>query len=65
MQCIISEKQSNQNNINLSHDVASGSDITLCNKIDKPLVVNRFSRSVMTGVNYYLGTCEHDGFHAW
>ena len=26
----------------LSYDVASGSDITLCNKIDKPLVVNRF-----------------------
>ena len=28
---------------NLSHDVASGSDITQCNKIDKPLVVYRFS----------------------
>ena len=28
--------------------MASGSDITLCNKIDKPLVVNRFSGSVMT-----------------
>ena len=27
----------------LSHDVASGSDITPCNKIDKPLVVYRFS----------------------
>ena len=24
---------------NLSHDVASGSDITPCNKMDKPLVV--------------------------
>ena len=27
----------------LSHDVAPGSDITPCNKIDKPLVVYRFS----------------------
>ena len=26
----------------LSHDVASGSDITPCNKINKPLVVYRF-----------------------
>ena len=29
-------------NVILSHDVVSGSDITPCNKIDKPLVVNRF-----------------------
>ena len=29
--------------ISLSNDVASGSDITPCNKIDKPLVVYRFS----------------------
>ena len=28
--------------ISLSHDVASGSDITPCNKIDKPLVVYIF-----------------------
>ena len=27
----------------LSHDVVSGNDITLCNKIDIPLVVYRFS----------------------
>ena len=27
----------------LSYDVASGSDITPCNKIDKPLMVYRFS----------------------
>ena len=27
---------------NLSHDVTSGSDITPCNKIDKPQVVFRF-----------------------
>ena len=26
----------------LSYDVASGSEITSCNKIDKPLVVYRF-----------------------
>ena len=29
--------------MNLSHDLAHGSDITPCNKIDKPLVVYRFS----------------------
>ena len=27
----------------LSHDVASGSDITSCNKIDKPLAVYRLN----------------------
>ena len=32
----------------LSHDVESGSDIMSCNKIDKPLVVYRFSGNVMT-----------------
>ena len=37
-------------NIGLSHNVASGSDITLCNKIDKPLVVYRFSGNVMTSI---------------
>ena len=31
----------------LSHDVTFGSDIKPCNKIDKPLVVYRFSGSVM------------------
>ena len=34
----------------LSHDVASGSEITPCNKIDKPLVVYRFSGNVMTHI---------------
>ena len=34
----------------LSHDVASESEITLCNKIDKPLVVYRFSGNVMTSI---------------
>ena len=32
----------------LSYDVASGSEITPCNKICKPLVVYRFSGNVMT-----------------
>ena len=32
--------------LNLSHHVASGSEITSCNKIDKPLVVYRFSNAV-------------------
>ena len=32
----------------LSYDVASGSEITLCNKIDKPLVVYRLPGNVMT-----------------
>ena len=34
----------------LSYDVASGSEITPCNKIDKPLVVYRFTGSVMTSI---------------
>ena len=34
----------------LSHDVASGSEITPCNKIDKPLVVYRFTGNVMTSI---------------
>ena len=34
----------------LSHDVSSGSEITPCNKIDKPLVVYRFSGNVMTSI---------------
>ena len=33
--------------INLSYDVASGSDITPCIKICKPLVVYRFSGNTM------------------
>ena len=36
--------------LHLSYDVASGSEITPCNKIDKPLVVNRFTGSVMTSI---------------
>ena len=34
----------------LSHDVASGSEITPSNKIDKPLVVYRFSGNVMASI---------------
>ena len=34
----------------LSYDVASGSEIMPCNKIDKPLVVYRFSGNVMTSI---------------
>ena len=34
----------------LSYDVASGSVIMSCNKIDKPLMVYRFSRNVMTSI---------------
>ena len=34
----------------LSHDVASESDITPCNKFDKPLVVYRVSGNVMTSI---------------
>ena len=32
-----------QQELNLSYDVASGSEITPCNKICKPLVVYRFT----------------------
>ena len=34
----------------LSYDVASWSEITPCNKIDKPLVVYRFLGNVMTSI---------------
>ena len=34
----------------LSYDVASGSEITPCNKIDKRLVVYRFTGNVMTSI---------------
>ena len=35
---------------NLSYAIVSGSEITPCNKIDKQLVVNRFSGNVMTSI---------------
>ena len=36
--------------VDLSYDVASGSEITPCNKIDKPLVVYRFTGNVTTSI---------------
>ena len=36
--------------LHLSYDVASGSEITPCNKICKPLVVYRFTGNVMTSI---------------
>ena len=36
--------------LNLSYDVASGSEITPCNKICKPLVVYRFTGNVSTSI---------------
>ena len=41
---------SKKQKIYLSYDVASGSEITPCNKIDKPLVVYRFTGNVMTSI---------------
>ena len=38
----------------LSYDVASGSEIKPCNKIDKPLVVYRFTGNVMTSITTLL-----------
>ena len=37
--------------LNLSYDVASGSEITPCNTIDKPLVVYRFTGNVMSWIH--------------
>ena len=37
-------------NLYLSYDVASGSEITPCNKIDKPLVIYRFMGNLMTSL---------------
>ena len=36
--------------LNISHDLASGSEITPCNKIDKSLVIYRFSGTFMTSI---------------
>ena len=41
--------------IPLAYDVASGSEIKSCDKIDKPLVVYRFSGNVTTSITI-LGT---------
>ena len=45
---VTSDKQAGQTR--LSYDVASMSEITPCNKIDKPLVVYRFTGNVMTSI---------------
>ena len=37
-------------NLLSSHDIAPGSEITPCFKIDKPLVVYRFLGNVMTSI---------------
>ena len=41
----------------LSYDVTSGSEITPCNKIDKPLVVYGFTGNVMMSIK----CCLHNG----
>ena len=45
--------------LHLSHDVASGSEITPCNKIDKPLVVSRLVRTVMTPIITLRNGCQY------
>ena len=45
--------------IELSYDGASEGEITPCNKIDKPLVVYRFTRNVMTSITT-LRTLQND-----
>ena len=37
----------------LSYDVAPGSEITPCNKIDKPIVIYRFTGNVMTSITTF------------
>ena len=44
------DKKSVDGKNDLSYDIASGSEITPCNKICKPLVVYRFSGNVMTSI---------------
>ena len=49
----------------LSHDVASGSDIKPCNKIDKPLVVHRLAHNIMTSSTTLCKRWQKSGhFHA-
>ena len=43
----------------LPYDVASGSEITPCNKIDKPLVVYRNTGNVMTSVTTLSIYCQN------
>ena len=46
--CLFSSE--NKMQFYLSYDVASGSEITPCNKIHKPLVVYRLTGKVMTSI---------------
>ena len=46
----IDSNDKNSKTIYHNYDVASGSEITPCNKICKPLVVYRFSGNVMTSI---------------
>ena len=50
LHCLLGQNLSSEKEIHLSYDVASGSEITPCNKICKPLVVYRFSGNVMTSI---------------
>ena len=46
----MSHQNDTSNSAYNNYDVASGSEITPCNKIDKPLEVYRFSGNVMTSI---------------
>ena len=48
--------------LNLSYDVASGSEITPCNKICKPLVVYRLSGNVITSITTLRTYCQNYNF---
>ena len=43
----------------LSHDVASGSEIMPCNKIDKSIVVYRLVRNVTTFTIMLIKRCQN------
>ena len=48
--CLSSNFSTCKTKLILSYDVTSGSEITPCNKICKPLVVYRFTGNVMTSI---------------
>ena len=48
--CLPRQKYCSGTDGNLSYDVPLGSEITPCNKFDKPQVVNRFAGNVMTSI---------------
>ena len=49
--------------IKLSYDVASGSEIMPCNKIDKPLVVYRLTGNVMTSITTLRTIWQNDNVY--